>query len=54
MQNPISKLRQSSIISVKPDYLFENFKIDELQLPDWNIFCPVLPPVSYKRISEIF
>ena len=31
MQNPITKLRQSSTISEKPGYLSENF--DELQLP---------------------
>ena len=41
MQNSILKFRQSSIISKKPGYLSENWKIenfDVLQLPQSLIF----------------
>ena len=49
MQNPITKLRESSTISEKPGYLSENF--DELQLPQSGIFCWNFAHFSYLTMS---
>ena len=41
MQNPIQKLRQSSIVFEKPGILSKNFEsFDELQLPGSSICFP--------------
>ena len=45
MQNPISKLRQSSIISVKPDYLFEIF---------FAKYYHLSPTKGYQRFLNFF
>ena len=52
MQNPIPKLKQSSIISEKPGYLSEKLKIWRAPTTiGFNVFCWNFAHVSYLRMS---
>ena len=48
MQNPTPKFRQSSIISEKPGYLSENWKLQQAPTAiKFNIFCWNFAHVAY-------
>ena len=52
MQNPIAKLRQKSIISKKPGFLFEKLKLWRARTTiKFNIFCWNFAHVFYLIMS---